>query len=99
LTSNHFPYTTGFEFCSGLLILSCEEAIQQAYRMSVVLLGACLWLKKDTIAPSSTCKAGKSQYDLFSVLCKTYRKQIVLDVLLSENLIQFSGFDSPVEKC
>jgi hypothetical protein len=32
------PHRCGFESRQGLLVLSCEEAIQLAYRMSVVLL-------------------------------------------------------------
>jgi hypothetical protein len=32
------PHCFGFESLQGVWILSCEEAIQLAYRMSVVLL-------------------------------------------------------------
>ena len=36
------PHRCGFEFCQGLWILSCEEAIQLAYGTSVVQLRCAL---------------------------------------------------------
>ena len=57
------PYRCGVEFRQGLWILTCEENIQLAYRTSVVLL-RCL---PEIMRSSSTSKAGKSTYNLYSV--------------------------------
>ena len=57
------PHLCGFEFCQKLWIHSCEEAIQLAYGMSVVLL-SCLLMpeimhRMGNLRSPSTSKAGK----------------------------------------
>jgi hypothetical protein len=64
------PHRCGFDSRQGLWILSCEEAIQLAYRTSAVLL-RCPFvpeiMHEGHLRSSSTSKAGTSRYDLYSV--------------------------------
>ena len=63
------PQWCGFESQYRLLDFSCEEAVQLAYRMLMVLLG-CLLVPEIGGAPEVflASKAGKSPYNLYSVV-------------------------------
>ena len=62
------PHRCGFETLQGFWNLSCKEAIQLAYGTSVVLLRRPLVPEiMHHLRFSSTSKAGKSHYNLYSV--------------------------------
>ena len=61
------PHRCRFEFCQGLWILSCEEAVQLAYGKMVVLQSCLLVPEIMHLRSSSTSNTGKSPYNLYSV--------------------------------
>ena len=66
---SHAPFHCGFESLQGPGV-GCEEAIQLAYRMSVILLRCPLVPEIMYGGASSTTESGKSLHNLYSV-CAT----------------------------